>query len=305
MQKNKKTFLIKYWQEAVVLIAVYVIFLNFSLPSGYQRTFENKVLVDRNQRNLLNLRDSRFDYSGYYTTTKGELIFWAFISPLKYVLVILGAMLLTRKYLSFKSLENIKTEDDKEIKTDEVKVDDKVKKEFYKFENKNEEDKNYVAFEVWENKHPEKIFASQVLEFRPDNISKERVPELMSLWNKLSQKLSDPILTIQCDIGKGAEKGYRYRDSRDEIPPNAVGYTTKPIFDKSIEPVRFSWQSNKSIVYTSSLSSPTLKEELEKLEELFIRFFKNSEEVSKIFGRKANIFETAIMIDNEILRKMG
>lgn len=97
MEMKIKKFIRKYWIEIIFLIGVYLIFLNFDLPKGYERTHDNVVYFKETGINLLNLRGSTYSWVPY-SATKSELIFWAYVSPLKYVLLGIGLILLFRKY---------------------------------------------------------------------------------------------------------------------------------------------------------------------------------------------------------------
>lgn len=67
---------------------------------------------------------------------------------------------------------------------------------------------------------------------------------------------------------------YGYTDGRQEVPPNARFYVKKPIFDKNILTVKFTQNPGESMIYQSSLNSPTIIEEIDNFGKLLSRFFK-------------------------------
>lgn len=181
----------------------------------------------------------------------------------------------------------------------------KQETQFFRFEKNNEEDKNYICLEVWEDKEPGNISVRQLEEYK-DNYFKNRLTKLLEISREAGGKLKTPVLTIQGDIGKGTQIGYYYED-RNEVPPNAQGYTIKPLFDKSIRLIRFSFEENrqeKSIVYSSSLSSFDLGEKLIKLDNIFRIFFENPYKAKQILKIEPNFFRQEVIIDNEALRNI-
>ena len=146
---------------------------------------------------------------------------------------------------------------------------------FHIFSKKNDPNKNYLVYEVWENKHPDKVAFGKKIEFNPKTLSEEELDKTINFWRKTANETSliDPILTIQGDMGNGTQVGYGYEDGRKEIPPNSKTYTIKPTFDKSIAKYREIIDDGKSLVYMSSLSSETLRRELKLLNNLLIKFF--------------------------------
>ena len=146
---------------------------------------------------------------------------------------------------------------------------------FYAFTKDNKPDGKYSVFEVWENGHPDKVVTGQKIEFTERTFSEEQLDILIPYWRNMSSEagFNEPMLTIQGDISNGCELVYRYKDNREEIPPNAKFYTIKPVFDENITTVRHAGKQGKSLVYHSPLNSPTLREEIMNFNKLLISFF--------------------------------
>lgn len=181
----------------------------------------------------------------------------------------------------------------------------KQETQFFRFEKKNEEDKNYICLEVWEDKEPGNISVRQLEEYE-DDYFKNSLTKILEISREAGKKLKNPVLTIQGDIGKGTQIGYCYEE-KDEVPPNAQGYTIKPLFDKSIKLIRFSLEENrqgKSIVYSSPLSSFDLDKKLIKLDNIFRIFFENPYKAKEILKIEPNFFRQEVIIDNEALRNI-
>ena len=159
------------------------------------------------------------------------------------------------------------------------------------------------TYEVWENKHPDRL-SGQMFPFEADFLSAAKFDECMSLWKSLAEEFSDPILTIQGDVRGGTVRGYRYEDGRSGPPPNAIAHVIKPIFDPAI--AVFNCYTNdsmgNSLVYHCPMSSPTLREEVEKFNQLLIRFF-SGEDLYKTLNKPASGFYWEIVVSKEELDK--
>ena len=173
---------------------------------------------------------------------------------------------------------------------------------FHIFSKKNDPNKNYLVYEVWENKHPDKVAFGKQIEFNPETLSEEELDKTINFWRKTANETSliDPILTIQGDMGNGTQVGYGYEDGRKEIPPNSKTYTIKPIFDKSIAKYRAIIDDGKSLVYTSSLLSKTLRSELIILNKLLVKFF-NKEYIKRPYESPFEDSINELIVDTDKL----
>jgi hypothetical protein len=173
---------------------------------------------------------------------------------------------------------------------------------FHTFPKKNDPNKNYLVYEVWENKYPEKVAFGNKAEFNSKLLLEDELDKIITNWRKeaVDAGLSDPFLTIQGDIGNGTEIGYGYEDRRKEIPPNSKTYTIKPIFDKSISKYRAIVDDGKSLVYTSSLLSKTLRSELIILNKLLIKFF-NGEYIKRPYKSPFEDSINELIVDTDKL----
>src|SRR3989344_1494908 len=147
-----------------------------------------------------------------------------------------------------------------------------IPKKYYAFTKNNKPDGKFLIFEIWENKHPDKVAAFERLEFNPKTLDGEQPDRLIPFWQKLASNagLNDPILTLQGDIGNGSELSYGYKDGKDEVPPNAKSYTIKPRFDENIFLMRLGSEHGKSLLYRSPLDSPNLREEITNFNKLLM-----------------------------------
>ncbi|MBI5152861.1 MAG: hypothetical protein HZA36_00135 [Parcubacteria group bacterium] len=164
-------------------------------------------------------------------------------------------------------------------------------------------DAHTLTYEVWENKHPENLEGGQMIPFHVDLFSSEQLDKLIPFWKSFGEKLFDPILSIQGDIGKGVVRSYQYQDKRKQVPPNATGHIIKPIFDSIILDTCTIDFGGKSLIYHTSLLSTTLRSEIEKFNQLLFRFF-SGEDLFKTLNRPVTFFHHEIVVSKEDLDKM-
>ena len=176
------------------------------------------------------------------------------------------------------------------------------------FPKNNKLNDKHLVWEIWEDKHPDKVIAGQKLQGGDERtFAPEQLDRMIPFWRELAldDNLNNPIITIQGDIGNGSEVSYGYKDEREGIPPNASSYTIKPIFDKNIMLLRHGGKQGKSFVYHTPLDSPTLREELTNFNKLLARFFNGefyellSEQSDRSPGWE---FRNEIVVDNAKLR---
>ena len=172
----------------------------------------------------------------------------------------------------------------------------------------NKPDGKYLAIEVWADGHPNKA-ERKLLEINTEAfaIDETKLDSMLTYWKGVARGagFENPILTIQGDIGNGAELLYGYSDNREGIPPNAQSYTIKPRFDKNIFLMRHGGEQGTSIVYHSPLNSPTLREELTNFNKLLMRFFRGEfYELLAEYSDKGTgwEFQNEVIVDNSKLR---
>ena len=168
---------------------------------------------------------------------------------------------------------------------------------------KDSSDAYTFTYEIWENKHVDIVKAGQMLPFNKDLLSSTQLDIQISFWKSLADGLSDPMLSFQGDIGKGVVRGYQYTDKRAVAPANTIGHIIKPVFEKDINNFLIGYEG-KSLIYHTSPFSPTLREEIEKLNNLLIRFF-GGEDVRKTLNIKEQLFHPEIVISKEDLDKIS
>jgi len=184
-----------------------------------------------------------------------------------------------------------------------------IETSYYSPGNDNNPDGKYVTYELWEDKHPEKVIAGQKIENAgQQTFSKEQLETAIPVWKNKAKKrhLKQAMITIQADIGKGAEFLYGYTNGCKEVPPNARFYVKKPIFDKNIVTVKLTENPGKSMIYQSPLNSPTIIEEIVNFGKLLAHFFDG--EFFKLFKEYSvnkdddPIFISHFIIDNSKLK---
>jgi len=187
---------------------------------------------------------------------------------------------------------------------------DTSKIKWYGFSKDNKPDGKYLFYEIWEDKHPDKVVAYKKIENYDENmLSKEEIEKIIYFGKKIATKnnVKNPIFTMQCDIGDGAKFLYGYTDGKKETPPNAKTYTKKPVFDKNITPLFFTENEGKSIIYHSPLDSLTLFEEITNFKKLITKFFdgKYFELLGKYSDKHPGWeFVSGLVIDNKKLRSI-
>ena len=158
------------------------------------------------------------------------------------------------------------------------------------------------TYEIWENKHAEIVKAGQMLPFHKDLLSSAQLDIQIPFWKSLAEGLLDPMLSFQGDVGKGVVRGYQYKDKRAVAPANTMGHIIKPVFEKDVNIFNIGLEG-KSLIYHTSPFSPTLREEIEKLNNLLIRFF-GGEDIRKALNIKEQLFHPEIVVSKEDLDKI-
>src|SRR3989344_3498079 len=122
-----------------------------------------------------------------------------------------------------------------------LSVPQDIPKKYFRFNKNNKQNEKYVGIEVWADGHPGKAERKLVeVDMETFRIDKTRLDSMIAYWVDVARGagFESPILTIQGDLGNGAELLYGYSDNREGIPPNARTYSIKPVFDKSIMKMR-------------------------------------------------------------------
>ncbi|MDO8487558.1 MAG: hypothetical protein Q7S45_04640 [Candidatus Curtissbacteria bacterium] len=147
--------------------------------------------------------------------------------------------------------------------------------QYFAFTKNNKPDGKYLAIEVWPDGSPNRV-KGRYLEIDANTFSTDetKLDSLIAYWEKVAsdEGFEKPMITIQADFGIGSELAYAYTDGREEVPPNAKSYTIKPRFDKNIFLMR-TGGDGKSLVYSSPLDSPTIREEISNFNKLLVQFF--------------------------------
>src|SRR3989344_637692 len=178
------------------------------------------------------------------------------------------------------------------------------------FPKNNKLNDKHLVWEIWEDKHPDKVIAGQKLQGGDERtFAPEQLDRMIPFWRELAldDNLQNPIITIQVDVGNGSELAYGYKDDRNEVPPNAKFHTIKPVFDENITTVRHAGKQGKSLVYHSPLNSPTLREEIMNFNKLLISFFNG--EFYKILAEHSDRnpgweFRNDVIVGNAKLRSV-
>jgi len=195
MNRRTKRFLKRHWIEIIILAGVYLISFDNRIPSELEYRYGRGYFVPYDSHFLFWLK------RGTLITTR-ELRYWAIVSPLQYVLLALGLILLFRKY----ALPSVKKEGQKRI----VLVDDEqFMLDVYK--NKFQENgyvvKTYFILED--------DFIKEIADFKPDvimtNITMPEIDGLQfteKLKNNEQTKNIKVVALTTCSSREDRRKGF-------------------------------------------------------------------------------------------------
>lgn len=164
-----------------------------------------------------------------------------------------------------------------------------------------------ILVEIWELKHPEKIYGVNLNEKRL--LSKSSLEKILEEWRELGARLENPMITIQANINEGVFVAYEFKDGREGIPPICQSFTIKYAFNENIRPLHMSYDGfekipGHSLVFHSHLNNERLKIELEKTVEIIQDFFNGKGKISTDYQhylKNIRLIGEELVIDNNLL----